>query len=146
MIGRVAVVLLTAALAACAARAPRPPAPVAPPALVLGAFRDDYGSTYRLSDSLFEHLPRSRYRIVEWHPAEQFFIAQNDSNNPGEPGRWTRVDWMRLDGPDQWAWAFCLTNWNAPDAATARATPPARRDTPRTGCGGHPFTRMQRVR
>ena len=144
MIGRVAVILFIAALAACAGHAPISLAPVAPPALVLGAFRDDYGSTYRLSDSLFEHLPRSRYRIVEWHPAEQFFIAQNDRSNPGEPGLWTRLDWVQLSAMAPWEWGFCLTAWNAATEAAARATPAADGSNPRTGCGGHPFTRMQR--
>jgi hypothetical protein len=142
---RVAVVVLAAALAACAGRAPGTPAPVAPPDLVIGVFRDDYGSTYRLSDTLFEHLPRARYRIVEWQPSEQFFIAQNDSGNPGEPGRWTRVDWMPLPAMAPWEWGFCLTAWNAASADAARATPSADRSNPRSGCGGHPFTRMQRV-
>jgi len=132
-------------LAACAGTGARtPPAQPLPPRL-LGAFRDDYGSSYRLSDTLFEHLPRSRYRIVEWQPSEQFFIAQNDSGNPGEPGRWTRVDWMPLPNMAPWEWAFCLTAWNAASADAARATPSADRANPRTGCGSHPFTRMQRV-
>lgn len=130
-------------LTGCAGAYARTPHLSAPPPLLLGAFRDDYGSSYQISDTLFAHLPRARYRIREWHPAEQFFIAENDSANPGEPGRWTRVDWMRLDGQGPWLWAFCLTAWNATDAGTARATPPANRQTPLTGCSGYPFTRMR---
>jgi hypothetical protein len=112
--------------------------------MVLGSFRDDYGSSYEITNAVFAHLPRSRYRIVEWHPGEQFLIAQNDSTNPGEPGQWTRIDWMPLDAMPPWQWGFCLTTWNAPTRAAARATPPADRAAPRVGCGGHPFTRMQR--
>jgi len=142
---RVAVISLVAALAACAGHPPRTPSPHPVHHFLLGAFRDDYGSTYRLSDTLFEHLPRSRYRIVEWHLGEQFFIAHNDSANPGEPGRWTRVDWMPLPNMAPWEWGFCLTAWNAASADAAHATPAADRANPRTGCGSHPFTRMQRV-
>ncbi len=115
------------------------------PAELLGAFRDDYGSAFHISDSLFVHLPRTRYRIVEWNVAERYVIAQNDAANPGDAGLWTRIDWMTFSDMAPYTWGFCLTAYKAATAAEARATPPANRATPRSGCNGFPFSRMRRA-
>ena len=115
-----------------------------PPADLLGEFRDDYGNAFRITDSLFFHLPRARYHILEWNIGERFLIAQNDSGNPSDPGLWSRIDWMPFTGMAPYTWGFCLTAYKAATAALARATPAANRETPRTGCNGFPFSRMRR--
>jgi hypothetical protein len=115
-----------------------------PPEL-LGEFRDDYGNAFRISDSLFVQLPRMRFRVVEWNVAERFLIAQNAADNPSDAGLWTRIDWMPFAGMAPYTWGFCLTAYKAATAAAARATPAADRSTPRTGCGGFPFSRMRRA-
>lgn len=122
-------------------------APVADtiPQELLGTFRDDYGSAYRVSESLFEHLPRAKYHIVEWHVAERYLIARNGADNVQDAGLWTRIDWMELTGMAPYTWGFCLTAFKAPTVDAARTTPAADRRTPRTGCGGFPFSRMQRT-
>lgn len=73
-------------------------------------------------------------------------IAQNDLDNPGDGGLWTRIDWLPLRGMSPWEWGFCLSAYKAVSAAAAESTRVARRETPRTGCNGHPFSRMRPAR
>lgn len=130
------------ALVACSHPAPQG----APDPLILGGFEDDYGNRFTIARDLWTQLPRSRYHIVRWRSEAQYLIARNDADNPGEAGLWTRIDWMTLPGMPPFAWAFCLSAYRAPSAAAAESTTVARRDTPRTGCNGHPFSRMKPVR
>jgi hypothetical protein len=113
------------------------------PAELLGAWADDYGSRHRVSNSVWAHDGANRYQIVRWDSAGQFAIARNAASNSAQPGLFTRIDWMRLDDMAPYVWAFCLTTWDAPTADSAARVVPARRDTPRTGCGGFPFTRLK---
>jgi hypothetical protein len=110
----------------------------------LGEFEDDYRGRHTISTTLWVHQPRTRYHIRRWNVAEQYLIAQNDSSNPSAPGQWTRIDWMALPSMPPYTWAFCLSAYSAPTAAAAESTVIARRETPRTGCNGFPFSRMQR--
>lgn len=121
-------------LAGCATR---------PPGFLLGEHRDDYGSRHRIDTEQWTHEPSLRYLHLRWDPAGQFLVAQNADSNPADGGRWTRIDWMRLPGDDGWTWAFCLATWDAPSADSAARVTTADRTVPRTGCGGHPFTRMR---
>lgn len=114
-----------------------------PPPELLGQFADDYGDVYQVSREQWLQSGNGRYRIVEWNSAQQYLIAQNDSANRTDAGRWTRIDWLSLQGMAPYGWGFCMTAWNAPSRDSARATAPAKRDIPRTGCGGFPFTRMR---
>jgi hypothetical protein len=119
--------------------------PVEPPTMLLGAFTDDYGYHYRITRESFEMLPRTRYRIVEWNSARQFLIARADSTAALPGGQWLRIDWMELSAMAPYTWAYCFTAYDAPTADSARATPSANRSAPRTGCAGHPFSRMKRT-
>jgi len=132
-------------LASACATAPVSTQPTASraPTELLGHFADDYGNFFRVADSLFEQLPRGRFRIVEWNLGEQYFIARNAETNPSDAGLWTRIDWMRFTDMAPFSWGFCMTAYRAPTEAAARATPSANRATPRTGCNGHPFSRMR---
>lgn len=118
-----------------------PLASQAPPSL-LGTWADDYGSRHRVSDTLWQHDGVNRYHIVRWDSAGQFAIARNAADNAEQPNRYTRIDWMPLE-MRPYIWAFCLTIWDAPTADSAARVTTARRDTPRTGCGGFPFTRLK---
>lgn len=113
--------------------------------MILGEFQDDYGSRFTITAGEWFQRPRARYHIVKWNAAAQYAIAQNDSSNPGQPRRWTRIDWMELAGMAPYQWAFCLTAYDAPTAAAAEATAPPRREIPKTGCNGFPFSRMRRL-
>jgi hypothetical protein len=114
------------------------------PAELIGRFQDDYGDHFAIDDSSWTQVPHGRFHIVEWHPDQQYLIAWNDSTNTSDPGRWSRIDWLRLDGMPPYSWGFCLTAYQAPSRDSARATTPADRTTPMSGCGGHPFSRMRR--
>ena len=134
------------ALSACAA-----PPPIAnstatsstAPEALLGTFEDDYGIRYTIGPERWTQ-GAARYHIAAWNAAERYAVARNDADNPSDGGRWTRIDWVPLDGGD-YAWAYCYAVYDAATRAEAVAAPPSGRDTPRTGCGGHPFSRMKRV-
>lgn len=117
--------------------------PVLPNALV-GEFADDYGIEYTITSSEWFQRPRARYQIVRADTTARYLVARNDDRNPGDGGLWTRIDWIVLEGMPPYEWAFCLSAYDAPTMAAAEAVTHARRDTPRTGCNGHPFSRMRR--
>ena len=129
------------ALSGCSLHAPAP----APPALLLGDFVDDYGIAHRIDTREWRQLPNARYRIVRWDIDGHYLIARNDDDNPADAGRWTRIDWLALPGMPPYEWAFCFSAYAAPTQADAERTAIARRDTPRIGCNGHPFSRMRRA-
>lgn len=116
-----------------------------PPALVRGDFEDDYGARFSVGRAEFFQRTRNHFHVVEWNLREQYFIAQNDSLNPTDAGRWTRIDWMPLSAMQPYQWAFCFSTYNAASRAEAKATTIAQRGNPRTGCNGFPFTRMKRI-
>jgi hypothetical protein len=116
-----------------------------PPALLLGAFEDDYGNRFSITRDVWTQHPRTRYLVTRWRPAGQYVIARNDFSNPSDGGSWTRIDWMPLTGYPPYRWAFCLSAYRAPSAESAESTAIADRSAPRTGCGGHPFSRMRPV-
>lgn len=116
-----------------------------PPELVLGEFEDDYGIRYSISDSLWLQRPDARYEVAAWRPESRTLIARNGAGNPSEPGLWTRIDWIELEDMEPYAWAFCLTKYDAETREEAEGAQPADGSTPRTGCGGFPFSRMKRV-
>jgi hypothetical protein len=115
-----------------------------PPALLLGSFVDDYGIEYEVSEREWVQYPDARYHIARWEPDGQYLLARNDSTNPSDGGLWTRIDWVQLTGMAPYEWAFCLSAYAAPSAAAAESTRVARPETPRTGCNGHPYSRMRR--
>ncbi len=113
------------------------------PAIVRGAFIDDYGQRYSIGDTLWQHGSAARYHVVQWDTAGKFAIAQNDLANPGDGNKWTRIDWIELPQHAPYTWGYCYTAYHAASAAEALAAPPVGRETPRTGCNGFPFTRMR---
>ncbi len=114
------------------------------PALLLGVFEDDYSIQYAISENEWYQRPSSRYRIVRWEAEAQYLIAQNHEDNSSDGGLWTRIDWITLPDMPPYAWAFCLTAYAAATEAEAEAHQ-AQRETPRSGCNGFPFSRMQRL-
>jgi hypothetical protein len=116
-----------------------------PPVMLLGDFIDDYDGRFSISATEFVQRPRNRYLITAWRPSKQYLIALNAESNPSASGKWTRIDWVRLDSMPPWEWAFCFTIYDAPSAEAAEATVAADRGNPRVGCNGHPFSRMKRV-
>lgn len=115
------------------------------PASVLGRFVDDYEGRYEISTTHWRHGTRLVYEIESWHADSQYVIARNASTNPRDAGTWVRIDWMPLTGMPPYAWAYCLSAYNAPTRDEARASRTANRAAPRTGCNGFPFSRMRAV-
>jgi hypothetical protein len=111
---------------------------------LLGTWADDYGSRHAVTDSHWSHDGANRYEIIRWDSVGQFAIARNAASNTTDAGRFTRIDWMSLEGMAPYVWAFCLSTWDAPTADSALRVATARREIPRTGCGGFPFTRLKR--
>lgn len=117
----------------------------APPQMVVGDFVDDYDIAYRISASEWQQLPKTKYNIVRWNPDAQYLVARNDAANGTDAGLWTRIDWIVLPGMPPYEWAFCLSAYNAATEGDAERTTIARRDDPRKGCNGYPFSRMRRA-
>ncbi len=133
-------------LALVACRSPRTQVQVGarPPASLLGTFEDDYREPHAITADSWRHGSGTTYLITDWNPESQFLVARNAPDNASERNRWTRIDWVRLEGMPPYDWAFCLSVYDAPTRAAALAAPPANRAAPRTGCNGFPFTRMKR--
>lgn len=112
--------------------------------MVLGEFEDDYGITYSIGQALWFQQTRTGFHVVRWNPRAQYLIARNDEGNPGDVGRWTRIDWAPLLGIAPYAWAFCLSAYDAATADVAEQARTARRDNLRSGCNGYAFSRMKR--
>ncbi|MBB4634017.1 hypothetical protein [Longimicrobium terrae] len=145
---RAALLLITILGAGCVRPgAPSPSTAVqgAPPSWLAGEFEDDYEGHHTVTRDRWRHEAYASYHVVRWNADGQYLIARNDSTNPSARGLWTRIDWMRLPGMPPYEWAFCLSAYEAATQAEAEAATIARRDTPRTGCNGHPFTRMKRA-
>lgn len=136
---RVALLLGAVLLAGCHTANTRQ-SPV--PSALLGAFTDDYGTSYRISPTEFAE-GRSRYRVVEWNTAGQFLLAQNADSNRTDGGRWSRFDWLLFTDQGAYRWGYCHSAWRAPSLDSARSTAVVQRAEPRRGCNGHPFTRMR---
>jgi hypothetical protein len=115
-----------------------------PPAYMLGTFVDDYGGHHTISADEWRQGD-DRYRIVRWSADARYLIAENSSSGPASLGRWTRIDWMPLDGMPPYTWAFCFSAFQMKTAAAAESSMVASPDTPRSGCNGYPFTRMRPI-
>lgn len=114
----------------------------APPAMVIGQFQDDYGGRHTIDAKVWQHGTRAKYHILRWNAEGQYLIAHNDPANPSEKDLYTRIDWMPLEMAP-YSWAFCMTAYAAPTADSAEKTVAAKRDEPRKGCNGFPFSRMK---
>lgn len=114
---------------------PRPPFPT-------GRFVDDYGSVHRISAEEWRQDAYVQMRIRGVNPARRYLIGSAIPADSSAAARWSRVDWISLDGAP-WSWAYCIIAYDRPSAALSEADTSARPETPRTGCNGFPFTRMR---
>jgi hypothetical protein len=117
---------------------PAPPFPT-------GRFTDDYGSTHTVSANEWLHGAYTKMEIRAWHSTKRYLLAVSDPAPGAESSaKWVRLDWVPLQMAP-WTWAYCLIAYDAPTAEAAEANDTARPDTPRSGCGRFPFTRLQPV-
>ncbi len=122
-----------------------PPAREEPPAHLLGEWEDDYGNRFTITSVGWLLHSSSRYDVLRWSTGDQYLIARNAAANPSDPGLWTRIDWVELEGMEPLRWAFCLSAYNAETAEAAEAVTIADRSALRTGCNGFPFSRMKPI-
>ena len=115
------------------------------PTHLKGRFKDDYGITYTINDTLWTQGKSSKYHILRWNIANQYLVAKNDTANPSDKGLYTRIDYMDFTGMEPFKWGFCLTAYDALSDSAAEATAAADRKNPRKGCNGYPFSRMKPV-
>lgn len=127
----------------CALPRQTPPPSSSPPEALLGDFVDDYNTRYGITAERFRE-GRTTYRIVEWHTAEEYLLAQHTDSTGADIARWSRFDWVMLPDQGVYRWGYCHSAWRAPSLDSARHTRVVNRDDPRRGCNKHPFTRMQR--
>ncbi len=115
------------------------------PAFALGNFTDDYGITYSINDTLWIQHPNIKYHIVSWNLVGQYLIAKNGSGHKANENKYTRIDFVKLDGMEPFGWGFCLTNYKAASILEAESNAAADRKNPKKGCNGYPFSRMKVV-
>ncbi|MFN0099009.1 MAG: hypothetical protein ACKVS7_10075 [Gemmatimonadaceae bacterium] len=107
-----------------------------------GSFVDDYGSRHEISAVEWRQDAYTRTRIVRSHPTARYILGRSIPRDSTALGGWVRIDWIPLDSPP-YTWAYCIIAYDKPDAASAEAVATAKPETPRTGCNGFPFTRLQ---
>lgn len=115
------------------------------PSFLIGSFEDDYQVSYTISDTLFEMEDHTKIHILEWNVEEQYFVGQNDSLNPYDPLLYSRIDWMEFENMPPFEWGFCMSAYKAVSLDSANSFTSTNRETPKTGCGGYPFSRMKRT-
>ena len=81
----------------------------------------------------------SVYHISQYDNANDFIIAQNDSEKSWNPDKWSRFDYTVKNGELY----YCQTAYNAETEEAALATPAADKTDPATkGCGSSPWTKL----
>ena len=114
------------------------------PEALLGSFKDDYGSSYTITGKQWTQDKKITYHLLLYNKQENYFIARNDSGNPGDSSLFTRIDIIFFEKMEPWRWGYCLTAFKAPTMQDAIKTPSADKTNPRMGCNGFPFSRMKK--
>lgn len=114
------------------------------PPFPTGRFEDDYGYPYEIDSQVWKTGAHSVLSIQRWHATRQYLIASSRADSAGTV-RWSRIDWIPLEGMPPYEWAFCVSEWRAISADSAEAVQIANPATPRTGCNGFPYSRMKRT-
>ena len=115
------------------------------PTFAKGNFTDDYGIKYSINDTLWVQHPNIKYHIISWNEEGQYLIAINGSGHKANENKYTRIDFVKLEGMEPFRWGFCLTNYKAASMLEAETTAAADRQNPKKGCNGYPFSRMKLV-
>ncbi len=112
------------------------------PAALLGNFKDDYGSTYFITNTTWVQDKRVKYHLLQYNKKQNYFIAKNDEANPSDGGLYSRIDIIYFGKNELWHWGYCLTAYKANTIQEAMNST-ADRANPRNGCNGYPFSRMK---
>ena len=115
------------------------------PSFVLGAFKDDYGISYSINDTLWIQNPNIKYHIIKWNSKKQYLVAKNDAKNITDGNKYTRIDFMIFNEMEPYLWGFCLTAYDAETDIIAEKNAYVDRQNPKKGCNGYPFSRMKKI-
>jgi hypothetical protein len=99
---------------------------------IKGTYVDDFGGPQGVSAAYWESLG-SVFEICSVDNTRKRIIAQNDSRNQYNPGKFSRFEWTNFRNR---LW-YCQSVYDAQTAAAADAAPPADSSNPVDGgCGG----------
>jgi len=115
------------------------------PSYIIGTFEDDYEIKYQITDSTFRMNEQTIIHIKEWNLQESYFVGQNDSLNIYDPLLYSRIDWIKLEKMLPYSWAFCMSYYNSISLDSTKVDPIVDRTQPKSGCNGHPFSRMKPI-
>jgi hypothetical protein len=108
---------------------------------IAGSYLDNFGGLQSVSAS-FWFSAGSAFEVCSVDNARKRIIAQNDSRNTFNPGKYSRFEWTTF-GNRLW---FCQSVFDAPDAGAADAAPPADASNPvDKGCGQFAWSTLIRI-
>jgi len=110
------------------------------PTLLKGDFTDDYDIHYSISDSLWIQHPAFEMKITKIDTTVMYILGYDTNDST-----YTRIDYMPFKNMGDYTWGFCYTAYEQEDEEALLDMESANRDTPKTGCGGFPFSRMKRM-
>jgi hypothetical protein len=108
------------------------------PTYLLGNFMDDYGIEYSISDSTWTQTPGIRFDIMKVDSKDMFILGYNPLDST-----YTKIEFMLFQDQLPYAWGFCYSTYDKKDKDEAISGAFAKRETPKTGCNGFPFSRMK---
>jgi hypothetical protein len=108
---------------------------------IAGSYLDNFSGLQSVSAS-FWFSAGSTFEICSVDNTRKRIIAQNDSRNTFNPGKYSRFEWTTF-GNRLW---FCQSVFDAPDASAAAAAPPADASNPvDKGCGQFAWSTLIRI-
>ena len=112
---------------------------------LLGLWTDDYGGADNITKSVWSQGATNNYNIQHVDNNRSFLVAQNAAGNRYRPLKWSRYDWVvNASIPAPFVFGFCVAAWSASTKQEAMAANGTDRADLYHGCGGFPFTIMQR--
>jgi hypothetical protein len=113
---------------------------------MIGRFVDDYGIEYTISEQVWLMAPNQKFHILQWKAEGQYLLARNDADNQSAGNLYSRIDYLAFDQDmEPYQWGFCYSSFEAKSVTDARQAAVADRENPKTGCNGHPFSRMKPI-
>jgi hypothetical protein len=108
---------------------------------IKGTYLDNFGEPQSVSAS-FWFSEGAAFEVCSVDNARKRIIAQNDSRNAFNAGKYSRFEWTTF-GNRLW---YCQSVFDAPDAGSADAAPPADASNPvDKGCGQFSWSTLIRI-
>ena len=107
---------------------------------IFGDFTDDYGINYSISSKTWIQYPDYKLDILKIDSSEMYILGYNPSDST-----YTKIDYMQFENQSPFTWGFCYTTYDKKDQDEAVSENSADRSSPKSGCNGFPFSRMEPV-